>query len=81
MLASGFDSLLFVPSQVFIGAVPFDNDTTAAALLAIMNGERPRRPNHPNFTDELWTLTQRCWDQDPHSRPEVSDVLNVLGGS
>ena len=36
------------------------------------------RPVHPTFTDNLWMLMQRCWDQDPHLRPEVSEILQVL---
>lgn len=46
-----------------------------------MKGVRPSRPGHPHFTDQLWVLMQRCWDQNPHSRPEVSEVLKVLRGS
>ena len=46
-----------------------------------MSGKRPSRPIHPALTEQLWTSIQRCWDQDPHLRPEVSDVLKVLGGS
>lgn len=43
-----------------------------------MQGERPPRPTHPAFTEELWALTQRCWDHDPQSRPEVSEALRDL---
>ena len=43
-----------------------------------MGGKRPSRPTHPTLTDYLWTLIQRCWDQDPHLRPEVSEALQVL---
>ncbi|KAF9642058.1 hypothetical protein BDM02DRAFT_2731187 [Thelephora ganbajun] len=43
-----------------------------------MQGERPLRPTHPTFTENLWTLVQRCWDHDPHLRPEASEVLTVL---
>ena len=64
--------------QVFTGAVPFNNNLPAAAVLAIMSGTRPSRPIHSDFTDELWTLMQRCWNQDPHLRPEVTEVLKVL---
>jgi len=69
-----------VLSQAFTGAVPFSDHRPAAAIFAIMGGKRPFRPIHPSFTDELWALTQRCWDQDPHLRPEVSEVFKVLGG-
>ena len=70
----------FVPPQAFTGAIPFDDSTTEVALLAIMSGKRPRRPSHSSFTDKLWIFTQQCWDQDPRLRPEVSKVLEVLGG-
>jgi hypothetical protein len=64
--------------QVFTGAVPFSSSLSPAAMLAIMDGRRPPRPTHPVLTDQLWALVQHCWDQDPHSRPEVSEVLKVL---
>ena len=64
--------------QTFTGTVPFDGSLSTVAMLAIMGGKRPSRPTHPALTNELWTLIQRCWDQDPHSRPEVSEVLKVL---
>ena len=48
------------------------------AMVAIMSGKRPSRPNHPALTDQLWTLIQGCWEQDPHLRPEVSEALQAL---
>ena len=50
-------------------------------MLAIMRGERPQRPIHSALTNELWALTQRCWNQDPHLRPEIPKVLKVLNGT
>ena len=70
-----------VPPKAFTGAIPFDDSSTEVALFAIMSGKRPCRPSHLGFTDELWTFTQCWWDQDPRLRPEVSEVLTVLGGS
>ena len=61
--------------------VPFSNSIPAAVMLAIIAGRRPPRPTHQQFTDRLWTLMQRCWDQNPLLRPEVSEVLKVLPGS
>ena len=71
---------LFVSTQVFTGAVPFHSSLPAAAMLAIMAGERPPRPTHQALTNELWMLIQRCWNQDYHLRPEISEVLQVLNG-
>ena len=64
--------------QVFTGAVPFNDSLPTVAMLAIMGGKRPSRPTHPALTDELWILIEHCWNQDPRSRPEVSEVLQVL---
>jgi len=68
----------FVPIQVFTGAVPFSNTPSVTAVLAVTQGERPPRPTHPTFTANLWTLMQRCWDKEPHLRPEASEVLQIL---
>ena len=68
-------------SQAFTGSVPFSHSLPAAAMLRIMGGKRPPRPTHPTFTHHLWTLMQRCWDQDPLSRPEVSEIWRVLSGT
>jgi len=67
--------------QVFTGAAPFSHRSPLATALAIVEGKRPQQPTHPTFTEELWALVQRCWDQDPHRRPDVLEVLNVLRSS
>ena len=71
----------FTLTQVFTGEVPFYPHLPAAAMLAILAAKRPGRPAHPNLTEELWGLMKRCWDQDPHLRPETSVVLRTLRGS
>jgi len=68
----------FMLIQVFTGAVPFSDGSSPTAMLAIMQGRRPPRPTHPAFTENLWTLMQRCWNCDPHLRPEASEVFQAL---
>ena len=68
----------FVSIQVFTGAIPFSQGSSVMAVLAITQGRRPPRPTHLIFTESLWVLMQRCWGQDPQSRPEASEVLRVL---
>lgn len=67
--------------QVFTGAVPFDTTQPTAAAIAIMKGKNPPRPTNPACSDELWASMQRCWDQEPLSRPKISEVFQVLPGS
>ncbi|KAF9645728.1 kinase-like protein [Thelephora ganbajun] len=71
-------SFAMVMVEVFTGAAPFSDRPALKALSAIMQGERPTRPTHPTFTENLGTLMQRCWDHDPHLRPTASEVLEVL---
>jgi len=47
-------------------------------MLMIAGGERPPRPTHPALTDALWSLTQRCWDQDALRRPQGLQILRSL---
>ena len=68
----------FVSIQVFTGVVPFGSDSPVVAILAVVQGRRPPRPTHPIFTASLWTLMQRCWDSDPHVRPDGSEALQIL---
>ena len=71
----------FAPIQVFTGAIPFSDKTSTMAVFNIIQGVRPPRPAHPAFTTELWALMERCWNQDPRLRPEVSEAFDVLCGT
>jgi len=65
----------FIQKKVFTGAVPFNDKSPCAAMLATVGGERPPRPIHPTFTDALWTMTRQCWDQEACRRPQVLQIL------
>ena len=64
--------------KVFSGAVPFRDHTSLGAVVIMAQGERPPRPTHPILTERIWSLIQRCWEHDPHSRPEITEVLQIL---
>lgn len=71
-------SFAMVMVEVFTGAVPYSGSTNFMAMLHITQGTRPPRPTHPMFTEKIWSLMQRCWAHDPESRPEASEVLELL---
>ena len=48
------------------------------ATTKIISGERPGRPNHSDFTESLWVLTQRCWSHEPQDRPDIREIIGVL---
>jgi len=66
--------------KTFTGTTPFDPLPPTTVALAIMLGDRPERPIHPEFTHGLWGLMQHCWSQEPQSRPTMFAVLDVLHG-
>lgn len=46
-----------------------------------MSGQRPPKPDNVDvlgLTDSLWEIIQRSWEEDPDSRPSLSEILVVL---
>ena len=64
--------------KIFTGKVPFYDSTPTAVAVDVLSGIRPARPAHPNLTNDLWGLTEHCWNQDPQRRPEISEVILCL---
>ena len=78
-LESAFFPLIIAPpTQVLTGDVPFGDKSDWVAIPAVLRGNRPSRPAHRSCTDGLWALIQRCWDQDPHLRPEILEVSQTI---
>ena len=65
--------------QVLSGQVPFSNiKSNYVVVMAVWEGKRPPRPEHPSCSDRLWRLIQRCWAQDPRSRPKIREVSQTF---
>ena len=65
-------------TQAFTGKVPFPEIGFSAVAAAIMNGDRPSRPDHPDLAEHLWILTKRCWMDSAEYRPDVGDAVKVI---
>ena len=63
---------------MFTGKAPFYGVLPTTVAVGILSGNRPSRPTHPDVTNDLWRIVERCWDQDPQRRPDVSDVILCL---
>ena len=75
------DAPLFTHNQVLTGRRPFYHLGQYAVVIAVQNGERPRRPFNAEslgFSSRLWRLVVRCWDKSPSVRPTVKDLLRCL---
>ena len=64
--------------EVFTGEVPFGKNDQPTITKIRSSRKRPRRPNHPDFTESLWVLTQRCWSHKPRDRPKIEEVIEAL---
>jgi hypothetical protein len=62
--------------------IPFREVHGVAIMMRIIRGMRPERPDPERhelpMSDEMWTLVQKCWHQDPKVRPPMSAVLESL---
>ncbi|KAG5635368.1 hypothetical protein H0H81_011515 [Sphagnurus paluster] len=67
--------------EIFTGKVPFYELAKYQALLATVNGQKPRRPTKSEswgLTDTIWQLMTVCWNKNPHQRPTIHDTLIQL---
>jgi serine/threonine protein kinase len=66
-------------SQMFSLVPPYGHVTRSYYIpAAIKNGERPPRPEgceSVGLTDELWTLIEQCWSDQPRHRRQAWDKM------
>jgi len=65
--------------EVLSGSVPFVRYRESAVVkFKVLRGERPERPQGVEgdwFTDEVWSILERCWKHEPSDRPSIDCVL------
>ncbi|EMD41306.1 hypothetical protein CERSUDRAFT_43156, partial [Gelatoporia subvermispora B] len=68
--------------EIFTGGYPFHRHKSAAVvILNIMRGDRPQRPRQATtlgYYDDVWALTEECWQHAIDKRPHVSDIIPRL---
>ncbi|KAF9651701.1 kinase-like protein [Thelephora ganbajun] len=64
--------------ELFAERVPFSDRHHLAAIHLLANGTRPLRPLHPELSDEVWNMIEKCWHNDPAHRLSIKDVLAIL---
>ena len=74
-------ALGMVVYEVLSGNVPFYRYGTPGALLRVLEGKRPKRPQGAKgvwFNDDIWNVLERCWRPAPGDRLKAADVLLFL---
>ena len=75
-------ALGMVVYEVLSGQVPFSQYHGYAIVARVLKGKRPGRPLGAEgtwFTDEIWSILERCWKPVPGDRPRIGEVLECLG--
>jgi len=81
---SDYYALGMVIYEVLSGQAPFKKYRHFVVSLKVVEGERPKRPQGDEgrlFTDDIWSLVERCWKHEPGERASAEDVLECLGGT
>ena len=61
--------------------VPFSGMMDWLAIMKILEGGRPQKPRDAEnlgFTNELWSMVERCWRENRGERPNVGEILRCL---
>jgi serine/threonine protein kinase len=65
--------------QLYTGRPPFSSLPEPAALMRVLDGERPeRQPGLPAMSDRLWQHVTEFWAQSPDTRPPTRFVVQKM---
>ncbi|KAE9395982.1 kinase-like protein [Gymnopus androsaceus JB14] len=69
--------------EIYTGKVPYyEQRAGGAVMMAVMEGLRPKRPDVNLILDDLsdstWNCMEKCWSQNPASRPTIQEVIMTL---
>jgi len=81
---SDYYALGMVVYEVLSGQIPFASIRTPVAMLRVLEGKRPERPQGEEgrlFTDAIWNVLELCWKPQPSDRPSAKSILLCLEGT
>jgi hypothetical protein len=66
--------------KVYTGHVPFHKIARNSTVMKkVLEGSRPPRPADTSLlSDEIWKVTEMCWNQEPQGRPSAESVIEQL---
>ncbi|KAJ7353601.1 kinase-like domain-containing protein [Mycena albidolilacea] len=68
--------------ELYTDRPPFSSLPEPAALMKVLNGERPERPSDPRtMSDALWRRVSKFWADRPTGRPSTQSVVQTMANS
>ncbi|KAH8101137.1 kinase-like domain-containing protein [Cristinia sonorae] len=67
--------------ELYTEKTPFENQSLVKVQKEVVRGGRPPRPvtrDGKLMDDNMWSLTEHCWTQQPSDRPSASEVAKSL---
>lgn len=64
--------------EMYTGRFPFPNMKPIQLMFVVTEGRRPEFHDDDNVPPTIQELIQRCWAQDPVTRPTFEEILRVL---
>jgi hypothetical protein len=65
-------------AQVFAGHAPFPGMLQIAAINRMVGGDRPHQPQHPELSNRIWNMIEKCWDIDPFRRLPIGTAFATI---
>ena len=47
-------------------------------MYSMLKGDRPHRPAHPEISDGIWNMIEKCWHHIPSQRMSIGEVVGIL---
>ncbi|KAF7351247.1 Protein kinase domain-containing protein [Mycena sanguinolenta] len=67
--------------EISTGKVPFHEIPREVTVgIKVLDGLRPLRPETIPISDNIWSLIQGCWKEEPGDRPSMSQVVQRFVG-
>lgn len=61
--------------QIYSGRMPFPHiREDPGVILAVMNGDRPKRSRYPQISQHIWNMLEKCWNVDPSQQPSMATL-------
>ncbi|KAF8339465.1 kinase-like domain-containing protein [Amanita rubescens] len=64
--------------EIHYDNIPFAGKQELQIMALVFRDKRPPRLDEPSFSDEAWSVIQRCWVREASKRPSMTDIVESI---